>query len=322
MPINVIRAAKSCLRDNFFKGRKLTRPLGFTGNALIRWSEKRRDPQWLAAQTSHAQARFTPLWRGQPLISDKPARLFWAGREQMPEDLIRNSLLLGLDGDIPHFAIDVSGASDKAETAPFADQGQYLHLIAAAMTLPAAEMAIAGQAMGLLNWQRKNRFSPKTGKPMRITEGGFKLVDDVGTEIFPRINPVVMVLVVEGNACLMARNHHFPAGLYSALAGFVEIGESLEECARREVFEETGLQIDNLHYAGSQPWPLSDSLMIGFTATAATRDLTIDKDELEDAKWLARGEVKKLLAAGQNSQFFLPPAFSLAGHMIRHWCAD
>ncbi len=310
------------MRDKFPEGRKLTRPLGFTGNALIRWSEKRRDPKWVAAQFRHAQARFLPLWRGRPLVAGKPAYLFWLGRDEVPEQFMDHSLLLGLDNDIPHFAFDVSGASDKAETAPFASHGQYLPLIAAAMSLPATEIAIAGQAMGLLNWQRKNRFSPKTGEPLRITEGGFKLVDRADTEIFPRINPVVMVLVVEGDSCLLARNYHFPAGLYSALAGFVEIGESLEECARREVFEETALPIENLHYTGSQPWPLSDSLMIGFTATAQSRTLTLDKDELEDAKWLTKEEVKEHLAAGQNSAFFLPPAFSLAGHMIRQWCKD
>jgi NAD+ diphosphatase len=306
----------------------LTSPLGFTGNALARWSEKRRDPQWLAAQISHEQARFLPLYKGAPLTiapasASDSAMMVWLQRGNCADWLasIGEPILLGLMGEIPHFALDVSELGG-AQLAGLQSLGTFTPLIAAGFKLAPGDLAIAGQAMGLLNWQRKNRFSPKTGEPMRITEGGFKLVDDVGTEIFPRINPVVMVLVVEGDACLMARNYHFPAGLYSALAGFVEVGESLEECARREVFEETALQIENLQYAGSQPWPLSDSLMVGFTATTQTRTLTLDKDELEDAIWLARGEVKKHLAAGQNSQFFLPPAFSLAGHMIRQWCED
>ena len=301
-------------------------PLGFTGSALNRWSEKRRDPEWLAAQTSHGQARFLPLYKGAPLIvppqaNGAAARLVWLSRAQYEEWGSNRPapILLGLMGEVPHFALDVSGLeTDLLED--LRKLGTFTPLLAAGFQLAPGDLAIAGQAMGLLNWQRKNRFSSKTGHPMRLAEGGFKLVDNQDTEIFPRINPAVMVLVIEGDHCLVARNHHFPAGLYSALAGFVEIGESLEECARREVFEETGLYIDALTFIGSQPWPLSDSLMIGFTATAQNRDLNIDKDELEDAKWLARQEAKKHLSAGPQSPFFLPPAFSLAGHMLRQWC--
>lgn len=296
--------------------------IGFTGNPLQRWSEKRSDADWLQAQITHKDARYLCVWKGAPLVGtrDGSGHLQWLNREALKAlKKADEPVLLGLLEDIPHFAVDVSLLAEAPENAPFADLGVYTPLRTAGFQLSREDLAIAGQAMWLLNWNRKNQFSPLDGSKTMSEFAGIKRVDRRQSEFYPRINPVVIVLISHEERCLIARSPHFPDGFYSALAGYVEAGESLEECAAREVFEEVGSTIHSLSYVASQPWPLSQSMMIGYLAKTDDPALCLDAEEIEDAKWVDKEDIKKILSGDTSGQIFLPPEFTIAGTLLRHW---
>jgi NAD+ diphosphatase len=156
-------------------------------------------------------------------------------------------------------------------------------------------VSLIGRAIQLLDWQRNHRFCGRCGAPNARKTGEYSMLcAECGLVVYPRISPVVMVLISRGDELLLARSHRFKPGVYSALAGFVEAGETLEQCARREVLEEVGIEITNLRYFGSQPWPFPDSLMMAFFADYAAGTINPDPKEIEDAKWFPLSELPLL----------------------------
>ncbi len=281
------------------------------GDPLDRAAHLRRDDAFLAAARANPETRLVPVWRGRCLVTGRPARALTPTVAEAPELLesAEDVVFLGLDGERAVLLVDLPAEPDP----PTIGEGVFLNLFAAVTQLSFDEMALLAYARGMAVWHRAHRFDPKTGLPTKLVEGGFARESDDGARHFPRLDPAVMVLVVDGDRCLLARQPAAPPGMLSALAGFVEPGETLEECVARETLEEVGLEVRDIRYFGSQPWPFPRSLMIGFFAEAVTTEIRLDDEELEEARWLTRDEVRR------SEGFFIPPPFSLAHHLIRAW---
>ena len=212
------------------------------------------------------------------------------------------------------FAIDVAGDE------PPALDGEFVEMRPAAFVLPARDTAIAGQAKALIDWHRRHGFCPNCGTATDMRDGGYRRVcPNCAAEHFPRTDPVVIMLPVLGDACLVGRNARFPGGLYSAFAGFIEPGETMEDAVRRELREEAGIEVGEIAYHASQPWPFPSSLMLGCYAQALSREFKIDGVEIADARWLTRDEVRARLAGSIEDEMKLPVPIAIAHHLMKDW---
>lgn len=284
-------------------------PMAFSGNPLDRASYHRADAAWLAAQV--ARGLFLPFWQNRPfVVSDRAGFLPWRGAWDGA-----TSVFLGLDGDQPLFAVDLAGEHEAQ-----LDGGAFQEMRPAAFVLPARDTAIAGQAKALLDWHKRHGFCPNCAMATQICDGGYRRTcPRCGAEHFPRTDPVVIMLPVFGDECLVGRNQRFPPQLYSAFAGFVEPGESMEEAVRRELREEVNLAAGEVTYHATQPWPFPSSLMLGCYAKALNRDFAIDRNEIEEARWLTKDEVRTRLAGGIEDDMKLPVTIAIAHHLLKDW---
>ena len=283
--------------------------MAFCGNPLDRAGAHRTDPAWLAAQ---AQAGlFLPFSQGRPLVAEDracflPWHTDWEGR---------TSIFLGLDGTQPLFAVELDSEPALG--------GTFTEMRAAAFVLPARDCAIAGQGKALLDWNRRHGFCPNCGTRTDMRDGGWRRVcPHCGAEHFPRTDPVVIMLPTFEDKCLIGRNVRFQGGLYSAFAGFVEPGETLEDAVRRELMEEVNLAVGAIAYHASQPWPFPSSLMLGCYAQALSQDFRIDGDEIADARWLTKGEARQRLAGTIEDDMKMPSVIAIAHWLIRDWVAS
>ncbi len=284
-------------------------PMAFSGNPLDRASYRRSDAAWLAQQA--AKGLFLPFWQNRPFIAaNRAGFLPWCSEWEAA-----TIVFLGLNGDQPLFAVELAG-----ETEPQLDGGTFQEMRAAAFVLKKRDTAIAGQAKALLDWHKRHGFCPHCGAATQMQDGGYRrLCPGCGAEHFPRTDPVVIMLPIFGNECLVGRNQRFPPQLYSAFAGFVEPGETMEEAVRRELSEEVNLKTGAVTYHATQPWPFPSSLMLGCYAEALSRDFQIDRNEIEDARWLTKDEVRTRLAGGIEDEMKLPVTIAIAHHLIRDW---
>jgi NAD+ diphosphatase len=181
---------------------------------------------------------------------------------------------------------------------------------------------VAAHARSITDWHARHQFCAACGSKTVYTAGGsHRRCIDCSTEHFPRTDPVAIAVVGRGDRCLLGRGPGWPATMYSALAGFVEPGETLEEAVRREVQEESGIIVGAVRYVKSQPWPFPSSLMIGCVADAESEEVTIDHAELEDVRWFSLDEVLRALA-GEDGDLFIPPPFAVAHHLVRAWAEE
>ena len=297
----------------------------FSGNPLDRASAKRTDAEWVAAQRRHAGSMILPMWRLQPFIfgSEKTPAPVELGllRPGLCESLAAPdapSVFLGLEGDTAMFALDISAARNPTEEGPLAGLGHFRDARAAAATLPIKDAAIMGQAKAMIDWHNRHGFCANCGTRSELADAGWKrYCAACKTEHFPRTDPVVIMLGVHGDACLVGRNKRFPGNFYSALAGFMEPGESIEEAVRRELMEEVNLKVGKVHYHATQPWPFPSSLMIGCLAEAENRDFKPDGEEIADAMWLDREKAKRLIAGERMPDISVPPPVAIAHHLIK-----
>jgi NAD+ diphosphatase len=293
----------------------------FSGNPLDREEKRRRDAAWLRERLADDATRVLPVWKLSPLVrTGEPPRLAWAtpalldGREDQPEPVF-----LGVADGIAHFAVDLSDRPDPLEEFGFAGVAHFPELRAVAGLLPPGDAGIAAQARQIVDWHARHGFCPGCGERTHPeTAGWSRRCSACSSEHFPRTDPVVIMLVLDGERCLLGRQPAWPRPFFSALAGFVEAGETLEEAVRREVAEEAGIAVDEVHYQASQPWPFPASLMLGCTARAATREIRIDSHELEEADWFTRDEVSNALA-GPTARLAVPPPMAIAHQLIRAW---
>jgi NAD+ diphosphatase len=208
--------------------------------------------------------------------------------------------------------------SEGGDTAPAYTFREMWHLLA---TLPAEELALYGGARSLLDWHARHRFCARCGQPTVLAKGGWQRdCGACGAQHFPRVDPVAIVLVERDGQLLLGRQARYPPRSYSALAGFIEPGESIEEGVAREIYEEAGVRVREVSYIASQPWPFPSQLMIGCHAVTDDSELTIDYTELEDARWFTRAEVSEAMERGPRSTSFLAPLRqAIAHHMLAWW---
>jgi NAD+ diphosphatase len=290
-------------------------PLGisFVGNRLDRADHIRGNAELLAAEMTPA-ARLLRLDGLDPVISPEGSLEWDSLAEAGPET---EFVFLGRLDDRACFA-PVPQAGSVAPANP--------RLWQAMAALAGDELATYGGARAMVDWHARHRFCARCGSPSLLVKGGWQrncTSETCRAEHFPRVDPVTIMLVEHEDSVLLGRQPRFPAGNYSALAGFVEPGEAIEEAVAREVFEEAGVVVRDVTYIGSQPWPFPSSLMIGCHAWADVPRVTVDKTELEDARWFTRAEVEDAVQAiergEQGRAFGAPPRTAIANALLRWW---
>jgi NAD+ diphosphatase len=299
----------------------------FTGNPLNRVSEKRTDRSWIESKRRDPSSLVLPMWRLEPFLlgaekSDPPIELGLL-RPEIADSIAGAEttwILLGLDGDRAIFALDVSEAGDRAKVGPLAGLGYFRDARTAAQMVSIKDAAIMGQAKAMIDWHQRHGFCPRCGAPTTMMDAGYRrLCGKCKAEHFPRVDPVVIMLATEGEACLVGRGKQFPPGMFSALAGFIEPGETIEEAVRRELMEEASLKVGEVTYYATQPWPFPSSLMIGCFAQAQSRDAKPDENELAEVRWLERKVARALIEGKQMEGVRVPPPIAIAHHLIRTW---
>jgi NAD+ diphosphatase len=303
---------------------------------------RRRDSGWVAERLADPASRFVPVWRNQNLVVEieggepRAVVLGWSGVVPLlgndiaaAERFGRGELVfIGVIEERAHFALDLSPAEsplDMLQSPALAASGigaeglRFADLRQLGGRLEGREAALLALARAMMFWHARHRFCGLCGSPTRSEEAGHmrRCTDPAcNTMHFPRTDPAVIMLVTEGERALMGRSRHFPPGMYSTLAGFVEPGESLEEAVAREVREESGIEVGAVDYHSSQPWPFPANIMLGFHAQAVTTEITVDFGELEDARWVERGW---LLARQDDDSFRLPRRDSIARRLVEDW---
>ncbi|WP_312205544.1 NAD(+) diphosphatase [Brevundimonas sp.] len=296
----------------------------FSGNPLDRSGDLRNDAAWLAEQEANPEALAMILWEGRPLIEthEGAERLVWLSLGHA-RDLARDrDVFLGLWKGAPVFAAEFEGSIDPT-SGPAGGLGRFVEMREAAVVLPEADAGIAATAKSLFDWRRRHGFCAACGKATDQASGGWKRVCPAcGTEHFPRVDPVVIMLpVYKGGAeprCLLGRQAAWPAGRMSALAGFMEPGEAIEEACAREVMEEAGLTVSDVAYHSSQPWPFPAQLMIGLIAEVTTDEAAPDQTELEAVAWLTRAEARAVLDE-THPTIHAPPPYAIARRLLETW---
>jgi NAD+ diphosphatase len=308
----------------------------FAGNPLDRAGERRGDEAWLAEKADDPQSLAVAIWNGKPLVEDAPGPSDKQGdgksasvqiaylRADMAKALAgtpERLLFLGLWKDIAVFAVDLEGSADPAE-GPLQGLGRFEELRGVALLLPAPDAGILATAKSMFEWRRKHRWCSHCGQETGVTDGGWKrLCASCKTEHFPRTDPVAIMLALHDDKCLLGRQAAWPAGMYSALAGFVEPGETIEEACARELMEEAGLTAVAVRYHSSQPWPWPSSLMMGLMADVDSDVAAPDQTELEAVKWFTKDEAKALIA-GEMEGFAAPPPLAIAHQLIKAWAEE
>lgn len=296
----------------------------FSGNPLDRSGDLRNDAAWLAEQEANPEALAMILWEGRPLIEtyEGAERLVWLSLGHA-RDLARDrDIFLGLWKGAPVFAAEFEGSIDPT-SGPAGGLGRFVEMREAAVVLPEADAGIAATAKSLFDWRRRHGFCAACGKATDQASGGWKRVCPAcGTEHFPRVDPVVIMLpVYKGGAepvCLLGRQAAWPEGRMSALAGFMEPGEAIEEACAREVMEEAGLTVSDVRYHSSQPWPFPAQLMIGLIAEVTTDEAAPDQTELEAVAWLTRAEARAVLDE-THPTIHAPPPYAIARRLLESW---
>jgi len=288
----------------------------FAGNPLDRVDSRRKDSAWVAAQLAAPGAVLLPVWRGQTYV-----RGMEAGTPTMaplPVAALARQLahlpwaLLGVSSEQSFFALDLSPLD---EPLPLGMGGSFEDLRRMGGLLPADDAAMLAHARGLMHWRTRNRFCAVCGAACLAEQAGHVMAcTGCGTHHFPRTDPAVIMLVTHGERALLGQPARFrERRIFTTLAGFVEPGETLEEAVAREVFEEAGIEVANVRYHSSQPWPFPSSIMLGFIADAVTETICIDPHEIAEAHWFTRAELDAPTA------FSLPPPISIARRLIEDW---
>lgn len=284
-------------------------------SSFDRATHERRDRESLHRMLSTPSSLAVPVWRNQNLIAPGPcAALPELGNAQELMDRADEIVWLGKYGAVGCFAFDISSSDEPLSFPGLMHAGQFADLRGVLGIIPEQDAELLAYARAILHWHRRQRFCGKCGRITHPKEGGHvRQCEGCEEKYFPRTDPAVMILICTDSHCLLARQRAFPQGMYSTLAGFVEPGESLEEAVIRETREEVGIDVELEAYRGSQPWPFPASLMLGFRVRARSSELTIDHEEIEDARWFTREELRAA------NGFFVPPDFSLARRLIQEF---
>jgi NAD+ diphosphatase len=293
--------------------------LAFSGSLLDRAAEQRTDEAALSALAQNNGAGFYVVV-GDLLVLKKQGDGFnplFLPAEAKACGVARETVFLGLLGETPRFGAGLDPA--VVEPLKVRDDLKLIDLrsIAVQGIVAAEHLAPLAEAKAVLGWHARHRYCPNCGTPTKLVQGGWRRdCPSCKAEHFPRTDPVVIMLAIAGERCVLGRSPRFPQTMWSCLAGFAEPGESIEEAVRREVLEEVGLTCARVKYFASQPWPFPSSLMIGCHAMALTEQIVIDKSEIEEARWFDREELKLMLARKHPQDLSAPPPIAIAHHII------
>ena len=282
----------------------------FAGAYVDRSSDLRKDSEWLEQTAVSTDSRFILVWGDRCLVGGDPPHAVLLQRQQIEHYVNQQHLIfLGLFRDQPVFAVAII----TGQVSSFAGFGEFQDLRFIGMALQHDEANLAAHARALVLWHQSQVFCGVCGSQTKSDRGGnSRICGGCSKTLFPRVDPAIIVLVSDGERCLLGRKSNWPKGHYSTIAGFIEPGESLEDGVRREVFEETCVRIGRISYHSSQPWPFSAALMLGFTAEAVSQHIKLNDGELEDARWFTREE---LGADGMK----LPFPISIARRRVDHF---
>lgn len=294
----------------------------FAGLSLIldRVAEQRDADEWVTAKAGSPDARYLLLdAAGDAFLHKNEEALRWLDAGERARWLAHASWsLLGIADGQPHFMLLLDENADLAALEE-AFSARRAGLREAGLRLAADEAGLFAYAKGLAHWQRETRFCARCGAPLQLVSSGHRAQctnPACGRLHFPRTDAAIIVIVEYQGACLLGRQAGWPPGRYSTLAGFVEPGEALEDAVRREVAEEAGVVVGEVHYHSSQPWPMPASLMVGFTATALSPTIQLRDDELEDARWFTPQQIVEGLADGSLKT---PTPLSVSYQLLSHW---
>jgi len=276
--------------------------LAFLGNSLDRCANHRSDQEWLNRLLEQPSTRYIHMNGDKTAVSDGKLQTFQQANST-------EVVLLGVD-ESGHgwFASSTAAGEDLTD----------LRSLAVAGILPPGELAILAQARSLLHWHERHGFCANCGAKTELRDGGYcRHCAACATDHFPRTDPVIIIALRHGSRMLLGRQSAWPEGMYSTLAGFMEPGETIEEAARREVFEEAGIRVGEITFHSNQPWPFPSSLMIGLIGDALTDDIVIDPKELETARWFERDEVQSMIQGTHAQGLKTPLPLAIAHHLIR-----
>lgn len=292
----------------------------FTSVRLDRLVEHRDDAEWVTHALTANDAHYVPLWRSRSLLErgdDGTIAVYLRPGELDQPDRIQPPTLLGTDEKRTYFAVSLTDDQKDAVLAA-RPKARFANLRMASIDMDAKHAGILAYAKALHYWQHRHGFCGVCGAANRLKSAGHRLVcgnEECARETFPRIDPAIIVLVTHGDACLLGRNANWPPRRFSTLAGFVEPGESLEDAVVREVYEEAQVELRDIQYVSSQPWPFPASSMCGFYAEAASRDCRTS-DELEELRWYSTGELTEAVLAGE---VLLSAPVSIAFQLLADW---
>jgi len=308
----------------------------FAGFPLDPADHFRDDEEWLVSSRAAKSSRFLLYGRGRPLMDiskglrDISKGLRPAYKTAQDINAITGGdwdntdwVFIGTDGDAAIFAVAVGGKLALGAHEKFIDLRSFALQVGARgfNAMP----SLLGRGKMLLEWQGRRHFCSCCGYKTRTERGGYVrkcLNEACGADHFPRTDPVVIMLVISGDKCLLGRGKGWPEGNYSALAGFMEPGETIEEAVQREVREESGIEIGRVNYVKSQPWPFPSSLMIGVRAEALTTKITLDTNELEDANWFDKAYLQDVFESGGSPSFKIPPKIAIARFLLDAWLQE
>lgn len=294
-------------------------PITLTGTGGIdRAAHHRLDEAWLAAAWSHPTTQVFVVSGGQALIEDRGGTTELVKMPAFDAPFTESHrYFLGVDDDgVRYFALQKDSLPGRMD-----DIARPAGLREAGVLLSARDAELMAHAVGLENWQRTHRFCSRCGGHTMIAAAGhIRRCPACGAEHYPRTDPAVIMLVTDDqDRALLGRQVHWPEGRFSTLAGFVEPGESLEAAVIREVGEEAGVAVGEVAYVGSQPWPFPASLMLGFMARATSPEIEVDGDEIEEARWFSREDIRKAIETGE----VLPPSgISIAARLVELWYGE
>ena len=297
------------------------RPTIFSTTQLNRVGDQRKDDAWLEAAHAKSTTRVHLLMNGQvATVGERSASVaVGIARSLGVESPL---VLLGEIGGATHFMLDVSKAPKKAVDDALHEDAMFVQLRDAAALLHADDANLLAFGLGISIWHNNHQHCGRCGSPTEVRAAGHERhCNACGYDCFPRTDPAMIVLVHDksNQRCVLGRQKIWPGRMYSALAGFLEPGESLEDTVVREVFEEVGLIVDNVRYIASQPWPFPQSIMVGFHAEAVTEDLNVHPTELDDAQWFTREQIADAASMGRRGDPMIPMGITIARRLIDEW---
>ena len=297
---------------------------GFSG--LDRSAHIREDEAWIDRLLATPDTCIVPVWRSRSLIAedaagDPRAAMLMAVEHQALIERADFVAFLGEKAGVAHIAVDISGFDEVQINETFADHGMFVDLRQIGPVLERFEGSLLAYARGLMYWHQRHRFCGVCGSPTTVVKGGHQrncANDSCRAPTFPRTDSAVIMLVHDGDRALLGRQKIWKPGMYSTLAGFLEPGETLEEAVAREVWEEANIDVEDVRYHSSQPWPFPASIMLGFYARARSTEIRRNDEEVEDAQWFTLDQLRNFEAHGKS----LPRLDSIARRLIEDWMTE